>query len=306
MLSMALHLGIVRLQLPTSSKPPPKVKTPPLAVPQQAVQLRPLPPQQSLNPTPQKISPPSSIQAAPPTQTPPTQTPPTLPVETSVAIESKVRSQIKKPPPKPPEPVKPEAQKTPVVDPPEVKPESSPTPAPSPSPSTQPKTVPEQSTKQVEPDTPISVQPESSPTPESSPSPSVNPSFVQKWDGLISMIQTEESGFGQAQSLQDIFTIFGRDDQHGLFFDDLEEPKFPILSYQLFTDLTPQQVWQEKVLPTLEQQDALEISEESDFAEGKVYKVSKGDFVRYFNVVPLYQPQEVVLIEMAEVPSTEN
>ena len=60
------------------------------------------------------------------------------------------------------------------------------------------------------------------------------------------------------------------------------------------------------MLPTLEQQDALEISEESDFAEGKVYKVSKGDFVRYFNVVPLYQPQEVVLIEMAEVPFTEN
>jgi hypothetical protein len=125
--------------------------------------------------------------------------------------------------------------------------------------------------------------------------------LAQQWDSLVARIQAGESDFGQAQSLQDILTLYGQDNQFDLFFDSAEQPKVNVLSYQLFTDLTPDQVWTEKVLPSLEQQD-FEITEDRRFAEGKVYRITQGKFFRYLNVVPLFRPKEVVLLEMAEAP----
>lgn len=284
MLSMALHVGIIQWRL--SIPPPPATpqgKTPSLAIPQQAVQVRPRPPEQSLDVAPPPPTPPAPAPSKPPAPTKPPlaaqtsarQPAPSTsvpPINNSVAVEPEVQSKEPKTPPKPPQ--------------------------------QQPKLMEENPPADDQPDIEPDSAPEPEPEPETSPSP--EQSIALKWDGLISNIQAGESGFGQTQSLQDIFLLFGQDKQVDLFFDPSDQPKFEILSYQLFTDLTAQQVWEEKILPTLEKQDSIEITEDQIFASGKVYRISQGEFVRYLNVVPLYQPQEVVLLEMAEPPSKEN
>ncbi|BDM83419.1 hypothetical protein [Acaryochloris marina] len=265
-LSVALHLWIIQLRLPIPSMPEtPQDKAPLLTIPQRAVQVRPRPPEQSLD-----VTPPSPTHRSPspePQPTPEAQAS-TPPVNTSVAIDPDVRSQEPETPPKPPQ-----TQSKLLED--------------DPSPEDQPVDKPDSS-------------------PATAPSLPPDDSLAVKWDGLISSIQEVESEFGQAQSLQDIFLLFGRDNQYDLFFDSSDQPRIQILSYQLFTKMTPQQVWDKKILPTLQKQDSIEITEDQMFAEGKVYRVAQGEFVRYLNVVPLHQPQEVVLLEMAEAPSRGN
>ena len=187
LLSIALHVGIMRIRIPTPPTVTPQGKTPPLVIPQQAVQVRPRPPKPSRDvaPPPPPTQPPASTETATPLPTPIASEPA---IEPPVTVEPEVRSQEQETPPNPS--------------------------------ATMSKLLEEKPPRGDQPD----IEPKSSPRPDPSPSPSPEQSLALQWDGLVSNIQAKESEFGQAQSLQDIFILYGQDQQFDLFFDQADQP----------------------------------------------------------------------------------
>ncbi|MEM8503800.1 MAG: hypothetical protein AAF716_11685 [Cyanobacteria bacterium P01_D01_bin.1] len=143
-------------------------------------------------------------------------------------------------------------------------------------------------------------------TGESSPTtPAITPPDEAKiaadWENFVDHLQLQDNGF-EATTLLDIFGIFGEPEQAKQFFDDNDQPKLDVLSYYLFPEQTPEQVWQTVVTPGLSSDTSLKLQPQEDFTSGLAYQLLQGEVLRYLIIVRLNERSGSVLILSNSLP----
>ena len=120
-------------------------------------------------------------------------------------------------------------------------------------------------------------------------------SMADVWEGFLEglVLEGSDNPIGSS-NLQQTFSAYFETEKEDLFFDaeniDAEnnkEPKVSVVSHHLLEGKTPEQVFEDIVIPGLLEQEGFEVQNYGEFADGPVYKVVQGEIVHYLNIVPL-------------------
>ena len=203
--------------------------------------------------------------------------------------------------------------------------ESQPTPSSPPAPAVQP-APPVATPAALPPDAPIpetSNSPIDEPAPEAAPdhtAPAATPladlstptpvtpaneaQIAADWENLVGYFEDQDKGFGF--ELSEIFDHFGESRPTNQFFDENNEPKFDVSSFYHFPEQTPEQVFQDVVMPELNSNTRFAPQPQENFRAGLAYQISHGEMLRYLIIVRLREGEGSVLVLSESLPGLES
>lgn len=125
-----------------------------------------------------------------------------------------------------------------------------------------------------------------------------------EWVQLAGYLEGKDEGFGF--SLPEIFSNFGESRPANQFFDENNQPKFEVASFFHFPGKTPEQVFEDVVMPELTRNTGFDPQSQENFPAGRAYQMLQGEMLRYLIIVRLREGEGSVLLLSKPLPGLES
>ena len=146
--------------------------------------------------------------------------------------------------------------------------------------------------------------PSAGPSTPHSATPADEAQIAADWENLVGYFEGQDKGFGF--ELSEIFDLFGEPGPANRFLDENNEPKFDVSSFYHFPEQTPEQVFQDVILPELNSNTGFDPQLQENFSTGLAYQISQGEMLRYLIIVKLREDEGSVLMLSESLPGLES